>query len=252
MKSIVKYQLHDSKMGIVIYYIVIVGIMCIFFASSYFTNIDQYSSSKFSGIEMITATFLFVLGLNSYKENLSLFLQNGIPRLLNWKGQLAIIGIISVGMAMIDRTLIIIGHFISTFINNTRFESMADRMFGDILSGRGINGPIRGVALFFLMVLINMAAFSAGYFITILYYRLNKAGKILFFVGLYGVPFVVYPLVNELLLKGALSNVFYYLYDFAMGYTNRNILNPMVTYFLIFLCFSGFSLLLTRRAVLKN
>ena len=113
-----RYQMHDHKKDLIIYYIVI---FCIYLLTLVSTAIvvaanDQQIvvSSQSNGINIATMVFLFIAGLNSFKENFGMLLQNGVSRRSMFSGRILTMLSLCAGMALLDRALLLFFQFLST------------------------------------------------------------------------------------------------------------------------------------------
>lgn len=169
LKSAIKYQLYDSSIAILIYYCVV---FLLYVASLIMINIVFVGGEgNVGGLDMAGLIFLFVVGLNSHRESSKMFLQNGVPRMTQFKAILVGIVVISVVMAVVDNVL---GGIFSLF---HPYRSMLLEIHK---SGYPMifNRFVMGFNTMIWHILIYILAMMTGLSITTLYARMNKGGKI--------------------------------------------------------------------------
>jgi len=257
LKSTVKYQIIDMEKPVCIFYFVLLCILVFGFTVSgarFVISGNIVSStpgSGFSGMELASIIFLFVCGLNSFKEFFRMFMQNGISRRTIFISRLITILAVCTGMAVIDKGILLLGKLIAS--NSTRIFYTG--LFEMIYGGRA--GRISSLHMhidgFFFNLCLYLAAMTIGYFITIAFYRMNKIAKIIVAVG---VPMVLLnglPILDTALLHGVVVKALINAAAFAFGFQNGG--NPyfgMVSLLLIAAAFCCLSWLMVRRAVVKD
>ena len=92
--KLAKYNIKSSLKSIIIYYLIFIGVITSIDMLSKFSGGNVYSS----GLEFSSIIFLFVIGLNSFKENFYFSQANNIPRVDYFKA--AAIAILPIGLAM--------------------------------------------------------------------------------------------------------------------------------------------------------
>ncbi len=245
LKSVIKYNIYDMKNSVIIYYVVIAAIMGLV-AFSQQINIVTIGSSEgvgfVSGAEA-SAIFLFVCGLNSFKQNYLYLSTNGITRKAQFCGFLSSSAIIAVAMAFIDTT--------STNIINifTHYRPMFYQIF-DGFTAEYSKVPTT-LMNFLWSTVVYLLAFVIGYFITTLYYRMSKILKIIVSIGVPALLMIGSPMLASYLYKGG------YLYEFsavikflADGNGNPNV--SIIISILEIAIIAGLSYLLVRNAPVKE
>lgn len=249
MNKAIKYQWSDVKRTLCIYYSVIILVVAFFFIVGMLTKNDGETYSSFNGLEMCTGIFLFVVGLNSFKEQFFMFLQNGISRKSIWKSRVVYSLSLCAVMAVADMILMAIGGLFHRMQPNLYFTSVLAGLYQDWFLQN--NAVLVLLLKFLLFFAVYLAAFSAGYFITMLYYRIGRRGKIALSIGLWGVPFVGFPLVDDLLLNNRASR---FLLEQLFRLLGLNVGNPVpaiITFLAVSIILYGLWYLLGRRAVVK-
>ena len=260
-KSSIKYQLNEMKRPVITFYFVMLCILIFGFTVSGAKFVITSSSggvasttttgSGFSGLELATIIFLFVCGLNSFKEFFRMFIQNGISRKTMFVTRIITIITLCTGMAVIDKIILLIGKFVASRSGRISFTGLFEYIYGARTAH--ISSAQMHAESFLFNLCLYLAVITIGYFITIGFYRMNKIAKISVAIG---VPMVLLnglPLVDAVLLKGVIGRTFINTFLFAFGFKNgANPYYGMVSCLVIFALFAGLSWLIMRKAVVKD
>ena len=84
IKSVVKYQILDNRTAILVFYIVVVCVIALFSVS-----VSDADFARIGGFEMAAVIFLFIVGLNSFRETFRMMIQSGVSRRSMFKGSLS-------------------------------------------------------------------------------------------------------------------------------------------------------------------
>lgn len=239
LKSVVKYNLSEMKNSILIFYGIIAAIIVL---SCFLTTVMSVNVSG-GGMELASAIFLFVCGLNSFKQNYLFLSTNGITRKTQFYGFFISSSTVAVLMGAID-----------TIYANTLYELMDNNtLFNILFEGfvKEASRPLTIIMGFVCNVVLYLSVMTLGYFITTLYYRMSKALKIIVSVGVPAWFLIILPLLIESSSKMSkwideITNSLKFLY-------NGN--NPAIgALFLLALTaiLGGLSFLLVRRAPVKQ
>ena len=257
LKSTVKYQIIDMEKPVCIFYFVMFCILVFGFVASgaiFAASVNMVSftsGSGVSGMELATVIFLFVCGLNSFKEFFRFFMQNGISRKIIFASRLMTILAVCTGMAVIDKGILLLGKYIASISGRIFYTGLFEMIYE--VRAANISTLHMNIDGFFLNLCLYLAAMTIGYFITIAFYRMNKISKI---SVAFGVPVVLLnglQILDAALLHGAVLRALANAATFAFGFQNGG--NPyfgMVTLLLIATVFSCLSWLMVRRAVVKD
>lgn len=246
----IKYQLSNHKLSVIIFYLAIFLFM-VFFS----INVSTFGGeiTMMGGLEVATAIFLFILGLNSFRENFRMMVQNGISRRTMFKGFIITSIILSAGMSIINQVWLLAGKALAAPIDNLVFVGAFEQAYGQRYAENagGFQMAFEGTLL---LMFTSMAVMMFGYFITTMYYRLNKVGKVAVSVAIPVFLFVIFPYLDASLTSGALAQTISRIYLFSLGFHDGNY-NPyyaMVTALINFAIFAFLGWLLVRRAVVKD
>ncbi len=248
LKAATKYQIYDYIKSIRIFYLV-VFLVIVFFG----TIASVSSSGNFQGmgsIEWSAMIFLFVLGLNSFKETFLMMLQNSTSRKMMFISRLITIGITSASMAVIDRIIVNLAGLISNA--NERFEigGMYEMLFDK--RAASMNIVLLNLEAILITITVYVAAIIAGYFITTAYYRMNKLWKTVVSIGLPSTFLVLLPLLDVAAFDGKVSAAIQKIIIFVFGGKTGNPYNLFLSCILFSAVGIGLSWLLIRKAVEKN
>lgn len=239
IKQGMRYYLHEYRRSAIVYYIVVAALI----VASFILTRVLFSHSRVSigGMDMATMIFLFVVGLNSFKSEFSLFLQSGLSRRTTWASFLLAGLTLSVIMGIIDSLLPVL----------LRPVMQYGTLFSDMYGGGTGSISLTGVVW---MIVANFAAVTFGFFITTAYYRMNRPTKILVSVGVPTLLFVVLPLV-EVFVPGMnffTSLMRFYVWAMGLGFSATYPLHAIGSMAVFSVLMAGLSYLLVFRASLKE
>jgi len=252
LKAALKYQLHESKKAVLIYYLQVVMVFLLIVALLYLIPDKITISGNVNGPEVASMIFIFIAGLNSFREAFCLFIQNSISRRTMFVSRMISAAIISTAMACIDRILMFIGRLLQPLNQSFSIKSLFQMIY------QNKAGYKTGSLLFIFTQLIftvclYFAVWMLGYFITVSFYRLNKYGKIVVSVGVPVSLFIVMPILDGLVFNEAIGLFFGKVLSFAFGFSNKaNPLIGMITLLLISAILAAFVRLMTRMVSVKD
>lgn len=243
-----RQQMNDHKNSILIYWLVIfilfILLDIVVFIFSGFTG-GNTNSSSVAGNEYVSLIFLFVIGLCTFKETFLFSMQNGVSRKTLFCAKLLTMASVAAVISAADIVFHLLGRALASFIN-PGMESFT--MYGTLYEGAEADSAVYLIPNFFMEFLLAMAAMAVGYFITIMFYRLHKRGKII--VGA-GVPVffnIVLPAFDFRFFDGTIMLNLGHLMVFAVSRPSHLFLSAA----LVFVVFSVASFLLMRKAVVKR
>ena len=251
IKTAVQYRLFDSKRAIMILYTTILSILLLTFLLASLA-MQNYGLHDLSSLEIATMVFLFVIGLNSFREVFRMFVQNGISRKTMFFSQVIFTFILSVGMAFIDKWAVFLGSLSKKVNVNFTCTGFFELLYGQRYAGYTNRIPMHLEG--FIFNICNYAALMMlGYFITILYYRMNKGQKVTVSVGVPVFLIVVLPILDSILFQRAVGKMISSIWRVAFGFSNGY--NPyfgMVTGLFATAVFGGLSWLMIRKTSVKD
>jgi hypothetical protein len=253
LTAAIKYYLNDFKRSVIVFY----GVLLLIFVALMITIAYIGTNNvSMSGMESASMIFLFVVGLNSFKNPFRMFLQTGISRKTLFVGFVASLAILSVVMTFLDLGMSWL------YGSSMRHESLFFSSFGVRYGTHGA-AFLDGLLWSFISY---MAAGMAGYFLTTLYYRMNKATKVAVSVGVPILFLTVLPIIDNLYFGGVIYRFFGDIIALANGYPSLKVMvsgalaqgalaNPyysVLFYGAVYLLTGAFGLLLTRSAIAKE
>ena len=242
VKASAKYQFSDSMRTSTVYYAIYFAI-CLAGLGIGAMSIDGVVVS-ISGTEVSTMIFLFVLGLNSFKEYFGMLVQNGMSRRAVFAGRLASFGLLAAAAALLEALL---GEILALGARSGGYQygSLYTMIFG---WPEHVNPVLR--------ILWTAASYMAllllGYFISILFYRLNKAGKVVVGAGVpvlfFALPLLDIIIFRHLFITSAIAEVFAALHSLMFRSAWLAVAVPLALAALL----AALSWLLLRRAIVRK
>lgn len=181
LKQSMRYHLREFYRASMVYYIVIAVLIVLMFILK---AALRSNSVNMTGMDSSTVIFLFVLGLNAFKSPFGLFLQSGISRRTLWVDVVLSSVIVAVSLAVVDNLLPFL--FRDSLNYSTSFMNTYQGGGRFTFSFLGLSWT----------ALINLFAMMFGFFLTTLFYRMNKPLKVLVSVGVPLVFFVLMPMAE--------------------------------------------------------
>lgn len=243
LKTALKYQLFEYKKSVIIFYIIVLLVTTLFTSITYVGDNGTFTSN--SGIVLSSMIFLFVAGLNSFKETFGMMMQNGISRKVMFVSRLISMAVISTVMALINFVLeILLSNFASTD------KVIVTSLYEDIAHNLGAK-PNAFIGII-ITIILHLSVMTLGYLITIGYYRMNTAAKMAVSVGVpVGLLFIL-PLLDVTVFGGRVASAIGRIFNKAMGFGSGTPLYMIETFLILIFVFSAISWLLVRRAVDKS
>lgn len=247
IKAAIRYQRSDYLKTVRNFYMIIVLIIVLFVIAVELG--DDSSIKSLGGIEMSTLIFLFVLGLNSFRENFLMMLQNGVSRKTMFMSTIVTILSTSVIMGVIDRVFLIVGGLYSNMYENVIVTGMYDMLYEKrVASMNAISFNLEGILI---TIAMYVSAMSVGFFITTAYYRMNKVLKVVVSVGVPATVFVFLPVLDGAVFGGRISRVVIKMLDFIFGGRSGNPYNLLLSCAIFTVVCLSLTWVLVRRAVEK-
>ena len=182
-----KFHIYSTKISILIFYIIMIISGLLTFMLSLLFDGD----TKFGGVSEASIIFLFVVGICSFTGPFKMMLQNGVSRNELWKSFLKSSTIIASTMSAID--LLLTGIY-SVFVNVEPLSIVISSAYID-------NGILKIVNTFFLQIVLYTLALSFGYFIRLVYYRLNKLGRTIISISVPAFLIIGLPMIDKYILN---------------------------------------------------
>lgn len=248
IKASTKYQINEYIKSVRIFYLVV--LLVIIFFRGIVSIGDSSNVEIMGGIEMSSTIFLFILGLNSFKETFLMMLQNGTTRKTMFLSRLVTILVTSVFMATIDRFIINIGGLFSDVSGKFEVAGFYEMMFAN--RAKSLHIVTMNLEAVLITIGLYVAVMIAGYFITTAYYRMNKILKVAVSIGIPSAFFILLPLLDVSVFKGKLSIAIGKFFAFIFGGNTGNPYNLLVSCIVFAIVGIGLSWLQVRKAVEKS
>lgn len=245
MKSlkIAKYEFFDALNSIKAYYAILIAI----FVSITLLAGTNDGEIKSSGIEFSTIIFIFIAGLNSFKNSFKFTQGNNISRKTFFQGLMISTLPTAALMAVADVILNRIYNLV--VFCPTIYDMLYSKGFGEhYWSQSNSFSTLLGTVMF--LVFLYAMAFNLGVLINLIYYRSNTVLKVIISAA----PFALMTLLvnfHNLLPQEFFNSVGKFLFN-AFGLNNNNAYAACFSFFVIAALFSGGIHLLMRRAVVKD
>lgn len=237
-----KYKIKGSIVSIAIFYLIMVLVTAAFIigAINIRVNVDGNSYSSFSGFGIAAAIFMFITGIVAVREDLRLFMQNGIGRRTAFAAQLMAAAVSAAVLAVMGEILLKISQGFIKDKPNLVISDFYYIIFAEKNISRNLFvQSLESVAVYLAMFI---CAYMAGVFISMMFYRLNKIWTVVVAVGVPVFIFIGLPIIISRLDISLRRPV-----EFVLG-------SPVIYigfYFIIGLAIAFCSWLLLRRAPVK-
>lgn len=248
VRKIAKYNFSVMKKSMAIFYLIFISI-CVFLIT--ISKINKGNVS-FSGIEFSSAIFIFISGLNIFKENFYFAKSNNVSRKSYFLG--TILSMIPVAgiMSIIDLIVNRIFNLFSKSITNYDMIFLTDfSTANSIESNTWIqNNDIKTLLnIFLFQATAYLMLFALGFVITMIYYKCNKLMKTVVSISpimltlLYSVVVLNFPYV-----AGKVSKFLLYIF----GFEPRSPYMAITTFIIFFIILAAIAYSLIRKMVIKE
>ncbi|MDD2483911.1 MAG: hypothetical protein PHQ50_02605 [Eubacteriales bacterium] len=252
LKTAVKYRLLDSAKSIGLFYIILLA-LTVFIAGSAITFSTDTSSVVINvgGFEFATTIFVFVLAIASFRESFRMMLQNGLSRKSICLSLLISTGLISAVMSLLADFFNILGKLVSAGQPNLVFGGVMEHLYSARYLGEGHAAQIFAESFLFFFCLFA-AVMTGGYFVSILFYRLNKGGKIAVAVAVPSFFIFILPIFDAVVTNGEIFRFLARTFLRIYGLDTANPYMGMLTLLAQGAICAGLSWILARKAIVKD
>lgn len=221
-KAALHYLTHQVGKALLIYYGIILAVNLMFFI---LLRLTSTGSVQFNGFEVASMIFIFVTGINMFKETFLFFMQHGRSRRTLYVASVIIILLASLVMATVDL-------FVVRSLNIMDFSLHDAQLLGTF----SLVDTTLGIAAFeFSNMTISYALLGLlGMFLGALYYRMNLMQKLVVSIGVPVLVIIVLPLVDVHYAGGVLLPAFYQSLMLALiGISSDTFVSQLPLFFLI-------------------
>lgn len=247
--KVTKYNLNTFKNSAVIFYSIFIAFSVLLGALS----IRSGGNVSSSGTEFSTIIYIFIFGLNIFKESFYFLKGSNVSRKNYLVGTALSMLIFSGVLSLID---LIINRLYNIFVESPMLYDMTFGNFNSYYQNYWIqnnwiqnNDIITLVGSFLLQWGLCLFAISLGFLINLMYYRANKLVKTLISIS----PAILIILINflnsnfrSIIIK--INNIISEIYLIQ----TKNIYSLFTSLLIVFLIGMGTSYLLVRRATIKE
>ncbi len=199
--SIFKYQLAAYRKGLLIYYLVMIGLLLVSALGTlpFMITSGQGGGTtiQMNGNSTVTFIFFLVVGISDFRENFNMALQNGVSRKSLLLGRIGAAAVLSLIAAAIDVLTLVPIRLLNLFpgvraVSNDLLATFYPRLIQGVFP---LWSALGSVALAFCLLL---AFFGIGHLVGVILYRLGKLGKTIFWIAVTAVPMILGPGLYEL------------------------------------------------------
>ena len=238
-KAAVRYLLHSYRNPLLIFYGIILLVSLLVCT---LMEVQVAGEGKVSSVNGASVIFLFVCGLNAFKEDFCFFLQNGVSRKTQFSATCIAFLPVALLMAVVDSLMT------ALFSTLFSYEGILGLIYGRAME-TGFTGFLLQIGWLFCLYLF---ALLLGYLITTLYYRMDSKRKVLVSVSVPVLLVLVLPLIDTELFQGRISQALSEALKAVFGLQNGP--NPAFAMLFLLICCVACGLcaaVLQRKAVLK-
>jgi hypothetical protein len=247
--KVAKYNINSLKKSVFIYYSIFIAV-CIFLV---ILSKICYGNFGTSGTELSSAIFIFIVGLNMFKENFYFMKSNNVSRKSYFLGTVLSMLPIATLMSVID---IIINRVYSLFV---KCPTNYDMIFTDFNNGVNTtlatsnwvqgNDIVTLFNTFLFQTSLYLMLFALGFVITMVYYKCNKLMKTVISIS----PVMLFILFSVLASNfpyaaGKLVEFLFYI----LGITPRNVYTAILTFIILFIALIVVAYLFVRKMIIKE
>lgn len=246
-----RYQIADYKKSSIIFYAIMLlmlalGTVTVMLAPNFY----EESTVAINGAGMTTSIFLFVAAMNCFKESFGFHLQNGVSRRSMFAARLYVTLFICLLFTIMDFLLQLLTIGANNITNGVvQSPSILDMLLSFMPSVK-LDFISHQLISILLTYFILLGASGFGYFLTVLFYHLNKTGKIVAGVGIPILLWLILPMIDfafNLQIYRSIWEVMLFL----MGISTQNLMMPMISFFGLFAVSSTVTWLIMRRTVIR-
>ena len=248
LRASYKYVMNDNKKALLGYSLIIIAVTVLLFIATISWSNDS-NTMQIGGMEMASMIFTFIAGLTAFKENFHMLTQNSVSRKGTFTATMLGFVTSSAMLSVISILVLLIAKLMSHFQSNIISESFFERIYiGHVAGMNDIVVFLESLLLYFVMLLMIV---SIGYLIGVIFYRLNKIGKVALAVGIPVFFTVILPVVDVLIFDGQITIGIIRFMDIIFGISAQNPYLAVVSCVVIFLITGLLSWFTMRKAPMK-
>lgn len=241
--KITKYHLNSLKHSTAIFYGIFITV-CAFLV--YLQS--RISGGNSSGIEFSTIIFIFVTGLNIFKESFYFIKGNNVSRKDYLIGTSLSMVSFSAILSVID---LVLNRLYNIFVECPMIYDMSFGKFNPLNDGSWVqpNNLTTLLGSFLMQWGLCLAAIALGFLINLMYYRANKLVKVIISIS----PAILIILINVITeISPNIFNKIIEIWNKVIAMQTANVYKIFMFLIIVFLIEIGLSHLLVRRAIIKE
>lgn len=240
-KKSFKYQFQEVWQSIGMLYLVQIGmrLLALLIASKIG---GEYVTMN--GMNMMSAMFMLIIGMCSFTESFQFLLQNGVSRKQILAGKLLVFAA-GAGMCGVADTLLATVDQKLNGWGNIKFGGEILPLFYPEFLEQA-SSVVRAIVSVALLSVVYALFAGAGYMVSIIWYRLNKIGRIIFAFGVLAVLSGYFLFGGRSMI--AIMNVIMKLSGLADGNPFYGLISGVIGLVIL----AGFSILLIRKTVVRR
>ncbi len=239
-----RLQLRDHIPAVIIYYIVLISMALLSLALIPFMTPNDNVHVTTNGVTSMTIIFAFICSLCAFKDSFFLNIQHSVSRRTQFIARLGTLGAVCAVLALGDELYILaltgLGRLFPTVFSG---ESLYRMIYS--YDGMSPKGSVFNIIFSFFALL---AVSSLGYLLTVLNYRLNKIGKVLFWAG---TPIAVGLIASYISAHPSVAGIIIPFLTGLIWALFSSLPRMIISCTLLTVVFSGLTWLLMRRAGVK-
>ncbi len=252
IKSVFYYQARLFCTPVLVYFLIVIGLYLIGCIPAIVMKDGAEQTIQFSGFDISGVIFIFIMGLCSFKPSFRFFIGNSISRKSQFWGTVGSLIALAAVMSLITTLFSVFFPLLTNYssffyiIYNAAYAGLDPKMLYTSV-------PFL-LTCFLWTFLLFLAAAAAGYFLTVFAYRMSKALKLFFFIGVPVLFVVIIPIIDTYLTQMTISHLLVKAVVQSMGFAGfpPNPYIACITFTGITVVFFVLSYLCIRRAVLKE
>jgi len=194
IKTALQYKYRNSLKSALIFFSIITFVL-VAMAVGFGLFQNPNATTYFSGYTFAAIIMMFVVGVVSIRDDLRLYIQNGIGRKTVFVVEIAMAFLSAVAIAIGGEIFMLLGRVISRNVERFYVQDFYPLIYAGGSSSLTFIQHIESVILAASLMLL---AFSGGMFFSLIFYRLHKNWSILIAVT---IPFIVFGVIPVMVLR---------------------------------------------------
>lgn len=198
IKSVVKYLINDFIKG----YLGFAGAILLVIHLGMILVVATGDEGMLGGIEFSTVIFMLIVGIISYRENISMSIQNGVSRITYFVSMVITFVLFALTGSCVDTLYCALGNAYESVIEGFIYDSTFEQLF--MVEGE-VPGLTDYLKEFVMQFSFEFGALSLGLLIGAGVYRLNKVMKFVIPAAIYILGFIVIPFADYALFDSFIT-----------------------------------------------